>query len=312
VSIAFIFPGQGSQYAGMLARLPEVPVIRSTLAAASDALGLPVTQLDTDEALRSTECAQLAIFIVGMASACLLGEYGVSANFLAGHSLGAFTAAAFAGVFSFADGLRLVKARGQAMHNAHPEGYGMATIVGLDRRICDTLVFEVHATGGEVYVGSQNASDEITISGSKIGLARVIDLARARGARRAVLLDVSVPSHTPLMALAAKQVLKEIQGVPVRRASTPYVGNCAPRVLVTGSEIVEDLARAIDHPVRWGDATSLLYELGVRTFIEMPPGDVLARLTSKSIPGTRCVAADGLRVNELEAFSRAIAKGTEC
>lgn len=296
----------------MLARLPEVPVIRSTLAAASDALELPVRQLDTDEALRNTESAQLAIFIAGIASARLLGEYGVSANFLAGHSLGAFTAATLAGVFSFADGLRLVKARGRAMQHAYPEGYGMATIVGLNRRTCDSLVFEVHATGGEVYIASQNASDETTISGSKIALVRVIDLARTRGARRAVLLDVSVPSHSPLMGLVAIQVLKEMQRVPLGRASIPYVGNCAPRVFVTGSEIIEDLARSIDHPIRWEDATSLLYELGVRTFIEMPPGDVLARLISKSIPGTRCVAAGSLRIDELEAFTRVLEKGPEC
>jgi malonate decarboxylase epsilon subunit len=306
--MAFLFPGQGSQSAGMLAWLPETLIVRQMLAEAATVLGYPPSQLDQENALKNTEYAQVAIFITGLASARMLRERGLSPSFLAGHSLGAFTAATFAGVINFADGLRLVRTRARAMQEACPDGYGMAAITGLTQSMCESLVSQVRAGGSAVYLGSVNSAEQVTISGSTKGLVEVLELARNNGARKTVYLDIPVPSHTPFMDGVAKQLLEAMREVRPQRPSIPCICNRAPRMLTDGAAILEDLARSVNEPIRWGDATALLYEAGVRTFIEMPPGNVLTSLLSKSFSDVRCLALGATRTESLDAVVPALTK----
>jgi malonate decarboxylase epsilon subunit len=182
----------------------------------------------------------------------------------------------------------------------------MAAITGLTQSMCESLVSQVRAGGSAVYLGSVNSAEQVTISGSTKGLVEVLELARNNGARKTVYLDIPVPSHTPFMDGVAKQLLEAMREVRPQRPSIPCICNRAPRILTDGAAILDDLARSVNEPIRWGDATSLLYEAGVRTFIEMPPGNVLTSLLSKSFSDVRCLALGTTRTDSLDAVVHAL------
>ena len=292
MSVAFLFPGQGSQRPGMLRDLPDHPAVRRTISQASEVLDRDVLELEIPVALASTVGVQLALLVAGTATARVLAEEGGRPDFVAGHSVGAFAAAVAAGALAFSDALRLVDLRARAMERAHPEGYGMGVVVGLDERAVSRLAAEVATPGAPVHAANVNAPLQVGVSGAEESLERVLTLARERGARNAGRLAVPTPSHTPLMAPVAAELAGALGEISINQPDVPYVGNVGGRALRDPEPIREDLARGVERPVRWHDATTLLYELGVRLFVELPPGDVLARLATEAFPGARCVAVD--------------------
>jgi malonate decarboxylase epsilon subunit len=299
MSVAFLFPGQGSQRPAMLHALPDHAAVASTLDEASVVLGLDVRRLDSETALNSTVAVQLALLIAGVAAARTLQAEGAVPDLVAGHSVGAFAAAVTAGALEFRTALPLVRLRGELMEQAYPQGYGMGVIVGLDiRRVAD-LVAQVNSPAKPVFLANLNAPRQQTIAGSDAGINAVLSLAYASGARKAERLHVSVPSHCPLLAPVAEQLSYALAQVPLHRPRVPYIGNRRARALRDAEGIREDLATSVTHPVRWHDATTMLYERGARLFIELPPGHVLTNLASAAFPDARALAVDDNRLDSI-------------
>ncbi len=292
MSVAFLFPGQGSQCPGMLHNLPDYPAVRDMISQATEVLGRDVLELDTPEVLDSTIATQLALLIAGATVARILGEESGGADFVAGHSVGAFAAAVAAGTLAFPDALRLVDLRAHAMQEAYPHGCGMGVVVGLDERTVSRLADESGTRKAQVHTANVNAPLQVSVAGTDDALEQFLNFARDNGARRAARLSVPVPSHTPLMASAAAELERALADVPMDPPAVPYLSNVGGRALRDSEEIRADLARSVERPVRWHDATTLLFELGVRLFVELPPGDVLTRLAADAFPDARCVAVD--------------------
>ena len=290
MSVAFLFPGQGSQRPSMLHDLPDHPATRDIITQATEVLGRDVLDLDTPEALCSTVAAQLALLVVGATAARILTEEGGEADFVAGHSVGAFAAAVAAGALAYPDALRLVDLRARAMQEAYPRGYGMGVVVGLDERTVSRLAAESGTPKAPVHAANVNAPLQVSVSGANDALERVLDLAREHGASRARRLAVPTPSHTPLMAPVEAELESALACVPMGPPTVPYLSNVGGRALRDLEEIRDDLARSVERPVRWHDATTLLFELGVRLFVELPPGRVLTDLAAASFPEARVIA----------------------
>jgi malonate decarboxylase epsilon subunit len=290
MSVAFLFPGQGSQAPGMLHALPDHPSIARTLDEASEALGENVLELDSPAALRSTVSVQLALLATGVAVARALVAEGVAPEAVAGMSAGAFAAAVVAGILNLGDGVRLMKLRAERMVELYPQGYGLAAIVGLREKQVSALVEEAYTEQNPVYVANINAPRQIVIAGSYEGLDKVLEAARKRGARKAVRLDVSEPSHCPLLQPVADTLTKSLKALHLHEPKLIYVGNVTGRALRSAKVISEDLASNVAHAVRWYDATTVLKELGCRLFLEMPPGHVLSELARETFPDVRTLA----------------------
>ena len=290
MSVAFLFPGQGSQVPGMLHNLPDHPAIARTLDEVSESLHADVRELDSAEALQSTVSVQLALLASGVAVARALFEEGVNPEAVAGLSVGAFAAAVAANVLSLADGARLVKERGEDMVKLYPQGYGLAAIVGLTERQVSALVEQAYTDQDPVYVGNINAPRQIVIAGSNQAIIKVLQAAQESGARKAVRLNVSEPSHCPLLEPVAKSLKTRMQAIHLQQPKMIYVGNVTGRALRSANEISEDLATNIAHGVRWYDSTTVLEELGCRLFLEMPPGHVLSELGREAFADVRTLA----------------------
>jgi malonate decarboxylase epsilon subunit len=218
-------------------------------------------------------------------------------------SVGAFAAAAAAGALNLGDGVRLVKQRAEGMVKLYPKGYGLAAIVGLTEKQVSTLVEAAYTERNPVYVANINAPRQIVIAGSDKGMNNVLEAARKSGARKAMRLNVSEPSHCPLLEPVADALRDSLQAIHLQPPKTVYVGNVTGRALRSAEAISEDLASNIAHGVRWYDATTVLDELGFRLFLEMPPGHVSTNLVAESIPGVRAISiADrGLRYGAVVA-----------
>ena len=290
MKVAFLFPGQGSQQPGMLHELPRHPAISETLAEASEILQQDVLAWDSKKALQSTAAVQVALFVAGVASARALQQEGASADFVAGHSVGAFCAAVVADALDFRDGLELVRLRGQLMERAHPQGFGMGVVLGLPERRVAGLVERLFSPEDPVYLANVNAVQQLTISGSLSGISRVLDAARQEGARKAELLPVNVPSHCQLMLTVAAELAEASKRTAFRQAKILYAANRTARSTQDAEAIRDDLGQSLAHPVRWHDATSGLFERGARLFIEMPPGQVLTNLAKQAFPSARAVS----------------------
>jgi malonate decarboxylase epsilon subunit len=274
----------------MLHTLPDHPAIGRTLDEVSESLGENVLELDSTEALRSTVSVQLALLASGVAVARALIAEGVEAGAVAGMSVGAFAAAAAVGALNLGDGVRLVKQRAEGMVKLYPEGYGLAAIVGLTEKQVSTLVEAAYTERNPVYVGNINAPRQIVIAGSDKGMNNVLEAARKSGARKAVRLNVSEPSHCPLLEPVAGALRESLQAIHLQPPKAVYVGNVTGRALRSAATISEDLASNIAHGVRWYDATTVLNELGCRLFLEMPPGHVLSELAREAFPDVRTLA----------------------
>ncbi len=288
---AFLFPGQGAQSPGFLHRLPWRESVHRTLDEASRALGLDWTQMDSESALASTVVVQVGTLVAGVAYARLLAAERAFPDAVAGLSVGAFTAAVASGALEFRDALELVRLRGTAMEQGFGRGgFGMLAILGLAEREVSGLVERIAEKSGPLYLASVNAPAEMVIAGSEAALEAALQAVQQAGAR-AQRLKVAVPSHGPLLDGVSSQVRQAMRGVCLGRARVPYVSNCRARALTRGADIAEDLILNVSHTVRWHESVTLLYELGCRLFIEMPPGRALSGLVRQEFSEARAAAA---------------------
>jgi malonate decarboxylase epsilon subunit len=294
VSAAYLFPGQGAQTPGFLHRLPALPAVKRTSDEAAEALGIDVLQLDTAEALVSTRNVQLSVLIAGVAVTRALESEGMHVDAVAGLSVGAFGAAVACGALRFTDALALVKLRGECMEQAHPKGYGMAAIVGLDERQVAAILEQLGGADAEVYLANINAPTQLVVSGADAALEAAMKLARERGARRAERLAVTTPSHSPLLHAVAERLGAAMRTVEFHTPERPYVSNRRARVVRDAAGVREDLMLNVQHIVRWHDSVTVLYELGVRFFVEPPPGQALTRLAQEAFPDARAMAAEAV------------------
>ncbi|KGR76257.1 ACP S-malonyltransferase [Ureibacillus sinduriensis] len=287
---AFLFPGQGSQYEGMLNDLPDDPVVKELLEESSEILNTEIQSLHSKNALLKTKAVQQCLLIASVASYRVFVKNGILPNYVAGHSVGAFGAAVASGVITFEEGLRLVTLRGELMENTCGEGYGMAVVLGLDEYTLSKIVNKLFLPGEPVYVSNRNAPTQVTLSGSLAGLQKVIDYVQCHGATSAHLLNVSTPSHSPLFQRVSEELFNELDRLDLKKPKIPISSNITSRLLMQADAIKEDLAKSICYPVRWHDAVNVLYESGTKLFIEMPPGEVLSKLAQQAFPDVRTMS----------------------
>jgi len=290
MSIAFLYPGQGAQFAGMLHELPEHPKVNEILHESSQVLGRDVLTLDTEMALSSTLPVQLGLFVSGVAVTCALQVEGIKPDVTAGLSVGAFAAAVAAGALSFKDGLSLVKLRAELMEEAYPKGYGLSVVIGLSERRLSEIVGEINKPESPVFLANLNAPTQIVIAGSDTGMERVLHRAKNEGAHTTKRLPVSVPSHCVLLQSVADKLIRRLANIEMRTPKAIYISNRRARALRDPDLIREDLASNIAHAVRWHEATAVAYERGVRLFVELPPGQTLTNLASMAFPDARSIA----------------------
>lgn len=304
MSVAFVFPGQGVQYPGMLHDLLDHPAVDRTLDEVSDALLADVRTLDSQEALRSDVSVQVALFSAGVGTARAILEQGVEPAAVAGLSVGAFAAAVVAGVLPLRDGVELVRLRAQEMERLFRSGYGMSAIVGLTESQVTEMVQAETSEQSPVFVGNVNAPRQIVIAGESAAMERVMAAARRHGASKAVRLHVSVLSHCSLLQPVADVLGKRIAGMCLKSPQATYVGNVDARALRTKERIADDLVNNIAHGVRWHDATTVLKELGCRLFLEMPPGHALTELTRQNLPAVSSMPVEARTLSRLLRFAR--------
>ena len=278
----FLFPGQGSQSVGMGKDLAQAfPVARRVFEEADEALGFGLSRIcfeGPEEALRSTENQQPALLTVSTAAFRVLEDRGWKPAYVAGHSLGEYSALVAAGSLRFADGVRLVRKRGQYMQNAVPEGVGaMAALVKLSPEKLGS-VLEQAARGEVVSAANLNSVDQVAIAGHAGAVQRAVDLAKAAGARLAVLLPVSAPFHCVLMQPAQQRLRPDLDATEFRDLAFPLVNNWQAREIRTGAEAREGLYQQVPNPVRWVDSMRYLAAHGITRAIEVGPGGVLTGL----------------------------------
>ena len=285
-SLAFVFPGQGSQSLGMLAELGELrPLIREAFVEASDGAGVDLWALSQggpEEMLNRTEYTQPALLAAGVAVWRLWQQQdGTQPAVLAGHSLGEYSALVAAGALSLKDGAHLVRLRGQLMQDAAPTGTGaMAAVLGAE----DALVQEVckEVSGSEVVVpANYNSPGQIVIGGHAAAVDRALALLGERGVRKAVKLAVSVPSHTPLMREAANRLSEAMSGLSWHAPKLPIVQNVDAEVHDSTQAIRDALVRQLYLPVQWTGCVQALAARGVTRIAECGPGKVLAGLAKR-------------------------------
>ncbi len=292
MSIAFLFPGQGSQFPGMLHQLLDHPEVERTLDEVTAVLRSDVQSLDSEQALASSVSVQLALLTSGVATARALISQGASPAVVCGLSVGAFAAAVVADVVSLEDAIGMVKLRAEQMIELYPIGYGLSAIIGLSESQVGSIVEAVTTDQQPVFLANINAPLQIVIAGSDAGMERVRDQACIRGARKAERLQVSVPSHCPLLQPVADLLLQLFSSLRLKKPKMTYIGNVNARALRTPELIAVDLAGNIAHGVRWHDATTVARELGCNLFLEMPPGNVLTGLAKENLPGVSALAVE--------------------
>jgi [acyl-carrier-protein] S-malonyltransferase len=286
---AFLFPGQGSQAAGMGKALADAyPAARRVFQEADDALAFPISRLcfaGPDDQLKLTENTQPALLTVSIAALAVLRENGRTADYVAGHSLGEYSALVAAGSLSFADAVRLVRKRGRYMQEAVPPGVGaMAALLKMPDGKLDAVLAEA-AQGEVVTAANLNSPEQVVIAGNAAAVGRAIELAKAAGARRAVLLPVSAPFHCPLMTPAQQRLRADLDATEFRDLTVPLINNWQGREIRTGAEAREGLYQQVPNPVRWVDTIRYLASQGVTRAIEVGAGMVLTGLLRAIEPG---------------------------
>lgn len=312
MKFAMMFPGQGSQSVGMLSALGDaLPVVRETFEEASAALGYDLwalCQQGPEERLGETERTQPAMLAAGIACwRAWSGQGGLRPSSFAGHSLGEYSALVAAGALEFRTAIGLVRFRGEAMQRAVPAGTGaMAAILGLDDAVIEAACAEA-AQGGVVQPVNYNAPGQLVIAGEAQAVGRAIEACKARGAKRAVLLPVSVPSHSALMKPAAEELRALLATMDIQTPSIPV--RCFDGGLYSDPASIRDgLYRQLFNPVRWSAIVAALVGEGARTLIECGPGKVLSGLARRA-PGGRELTLAAIESPETLAAAMAAAKG---
>ncbi|HZS43513.1 MAG TPA: ACP S-malonyltransferase [Blastocatellia bacterium] len=280
--IAFVFPGQGSQYAGMGRDLSEkYPAAAAVFADADQALGFSISRLcfnGPDEELKLTANTQPSILAVSTAACAALADQGIRPDFVAGHSLGEYSALVAAGAISLSNAIQVVRKRGTYMQEAVPVGTGaMAAILGTDLETIRTACEE--AANGEVCSPANlNCPGQIVIGGNKGAVERAVDLLKSRGVRRAVMLPVSAPFHCALMRPAQERLTEDLNRIRFNLLTCPLVNNVDAQIVRDGEAARDGLVRQVSSPVRWEESIRQLIAEGVTRFVEVGPGRVLCGL----------------------------------
>ena len=286
--VAFVFPGQGSQYVGMGKALFDVSeTARRVFLRADEILGFRLTRMcfeGPEQELNDTINAQPAILTVSISCLNVLRERWqamgqvIAPRYVAGHSLGEFTALVAADVLDFESALVLVRERGRLMkENGTERPGGMLAVLGLDREVVEAVVAEASASG-VITLANANSPGQIVLSGEAAALDRAAELARARGAARVVRLPISIASHSPLMARAAAQFGEIVARLPLRQPRIPIVANITGQILTSADEIRKELADHILKPVQWTASVVEMVGRGSAEFLEIGPGQVLSGL----------------------------------
>lgn len=305
---AFMFPGQNSQFAGMgKALADEYPEAAQVFEEADDALGFALSKLCFDgpeEQLKLTEFTQPALVTVSTAAYAVLSRRGLTPDFVAGHSLGEYSALVAAGSLRFADAVRLVRNRGRYMQEAVPEGVGaMAALLKLPPNTLDEILAEA-AQGEVVTAANLNSPDQVVIAGNAGAVERAMDLAKTAGAKRVVALSVSAPFHCPLMKPAQERLKPELDATTFSDLQVPLINNWQARLVHTGSDAREGLYQQVPNPVRWSDSILRLSSSNVTRFIEVGPGMVLTGILRNIDPSlTGLKFGEPSDIEKLAAFA---------
>jgi [acyl-carrier-protein] S-malonyltransferase len=282
------------------------PVARQAFEEADSALGFAISKLCFEgpaEELQLTANTQPAILTVSVAAVRILQEKGIRANFVAGHSLGEYSALVAAGALSLTDAVRLVRKRGQYMQEAVPVGQGaMAAILGLDGAVLEEVCREA-AQGDVVSPANLNSPGQVVIAGSSAAVARAVELAKSRGAKRAIMLNVSAPFHCALMKPAQDRLGVDLDGAQVEDPRIPLVNNVGARIVTAAPEVREGLKQQVTSPVRWDESVRKLRAEGVELFVEVGPGKVLSGLVRQIDRAAEC-----LRVEDSATLSEVTAR----
>ncbi|KGJ92766.1 ACP S-malonyltransferase [Thalassotalea sp. ND16A] len=304
-NLAFVFPGQGSQAVGMLADLGDNEVVKATFASASSALGYDMWDLiqnDPEAKLNQTDYTQPALLTASVAVfRAWQAAGGATPSVLAGHSLGEYSALVCAGVLSLEDGVKLVEKRGQYMQQAVPAGVGaMYAIIGLAD---DAIISACGQAAGDEVVSAVNFNSpgQVVIAGNKAAVERAGALCKEAGAKRALPLPVSVPSHCALMQPAAEKLASDLANIEFNAPQIPVVNNVDVATVSDASAIKDALVRQLYSPVRWTESVEHMASLGAEQLIEAGPGKVLSGLTKRINKQLSCVP-----VNTADTLNSAI------
>ncbi|MFZ5898847.1 MAG: ACP S-malonyltransferase [Bacillota bacterium] len=306
--IAFLFPGQGSQYVGMGADLYKaLPVVRETFDEADRILGMALSDLcfnGPKEELQKTVNTQPAVLTTSIACYRVLLERGIRPDAVAGHSLGEYSALVAAGAIRLSDAVPLVRLRGQLMQDAVPLGTGgMMAVLGLDEQRLEEVRREASAFG-LIEMANFNCPGQIVLAGETPALEQAVKLAKQAGAKRSVLLAVSGPFHSSLMRGAGERLAEVLENVEINTPSVPVVANVNASLLQDANQVRAALVRQIYSPVRWTDCVQRLLDNGMDAFIEVGPGKVLCGLVKKI--ANRDILL--LNVEDLDSLEKSVAR----
>ncbi len=296
MTLALVFPGQGSQFVGMGKELSLwSPVARETFQEADDALGSALARLcfeGPEEDLKLTENTQPAILTVSVAAfRALDSQTGLAPAFVAGHSLGEYSALVAAGSISFRDAVRAVRERGRAMQQAVPAGEGaMAALLGMERERVALVCRNASTESSLVSAANYNAPGQIVIAGHRSAVLRAIDLYKEEGGRRAVELPVSAPFHCSLMEPAARRMEEVLGDIRIDSPKTVLINNAEAQPLSEAGQVAPSLIRQVTSPVLWEDSVRAMVARGVTSFVEVGPGKVLTGLVKRIDQGPAAVS----------------------
>ena len=289
---AFVFPGQGSQFVGMGKELADnFNSAKQVFQEVNDAISFDLFRLMTDgpeNELTMTINAQPALMAHSMAVVQVLEkDFGINlkqkASYVAGHSLGEYSAACTAGVFSLADTASLLRTRGEAMQKAVPYGVGgMAAVIGMSFKDVDALVEACKETGGECVAANDNADGQVVLSGHMEAIEKAVEIASEFGAKRCIKLPVSAPFHSPLMAPAAKVMEEALSATTFKNAQIPLISNVLATPITDGKEIIKHLIKQVTGSVRWRESITYMVDNGTTDIIELGAGKVLSGIIKRS------------------------------
>ncbi len=296
--IAFIFPGQGAQYVGMGRQIAqEYPAAANVFKEASESLGFDVESMifeGDDETLKITENTQPTILTASIACMQPLLEKGIKPDFVAGLSLGEYSAHVAAGTLSFKDAVALVKKRGKYMQEAVPVGVGtMAAILGLDNDIVKECCAQA-ASEGIVEPANFNCPGQVVVAGEIRAVEKAVELAKGKGARRSMILPVSAPFHCSLLKPAGEQIAQELNKIEFHDIQVPVVTNVTAQIVTDQSQVKDLLVRQVSSSVLWEECVKTMINEGVDTFVEIGPGKALSGFVKKIDKDVRMLNIDDL------------------